>query len=210
MNNNYGKGNMVDAILKLLLSSENLNSLDSSLVSLFSEISEFDLLVNNIDHQETNPNMYANKNKKQNGTQEELLEKYHKAGIKLKTIQNLIKKSHQEMEKEKMNLVKVHEIYINKFKKKVTGSENNLDEKSKRILMESLMNSHNKSIMNIQKKKISNNGNIEKEEDIRENKSFKSISEKTEEVKKKFEKITPEKRDAIIKSLETRKKIMEL
>ena len=154
----YGTGNMVDAILKLLLSSENLNSLDKSLVSLFSEISEFDLLVNNIDHQERNPKMYSNKKSKKNNAQSKLLENYKNAGNKLKTIQNLIKKSHMEMDKEKVNLVKVHEIYINKFKKKVTGSENNLDEKSKRILMESLMNSHNKSIMNIQKKVIVKNG----------------------------------------------------
>ena len=45
MNNNYGKGNMVDGILKLLLSNENLASLDKTLVTLFTEMSEFDMLV---------------------------------------------------------------------------------------------------------------------------------------------------------------------
>ena len=67
MNNNYGKGNMVDAVLKLLLSSKNLGSLDKSLVSLFTEISEFDVLVDKIEHQDSNPKMYVKEKKSKKG-----------------------------------------------------------------------------------------------------------------------------------------------
>jgi hypothetical protein len=211
MNNNYGKGNIVDAVLKLLLSSKNLGSLDNSLVSLFSEISEFDVLVDQIEHEEANPEMYIKETKSKKNNKE-MIVKLKSASQKLKSIQKLIKKSKHEMEKEKVNLVKVHEIYTDKFGRRVKGSTNNLDEKSKRILMESLMNSQNKSIMNLQKKTIAR----EKEEDILEekanplDKTFKSVSEKTEEVKKIFDKVTPEQKKAIINSLETRKKILEL
>jgi hypothetical protein len=212
MNNNYGKGNMVDAILKLLLSSKNLGSLDKSLVSLFTEISEFDVLVDKIEHQDSNPKMYVKEKKSKKGGNKDMINKLKSASKKLKSIQKLIKKSQHEMEKEKVNLIKVHEIYTDKFKKRVRGSTNNLDEKSKRILMESLMNSQNKSIMNLQKKTIAK----EKDEDILEEKanplerSFKTVSEKTEEVKKIIERVTPEQKKAIIQSLETRKKILEL
>ena len=209
MNNNYGKGNIVDAVLKLLLSSKNLGSLDNSLASLFSEIAEFDVIVDQIDHQDTNPDMYI-KETKSSKASKDMIGQLKSASQKLKSIQKLIKKSKHEMEKEKVNLIKVHEIYTDKFKRRVRGSTNNLDEKSKRILMESLMNSQNKSIMNLKKKTIPKDEDIMEEKANPLDRTFKTVSEKTEEVKKIFDKVTPEQKKAIINSLETRKKILEL
>jgi hypothetical protein len=215
MNNNYGKGNMVDGILKLLLSKENLLNLDKSLVSLFTEISDFDMLVESIDHEESNPKMYVKSSNGQDTSTKGLKDTYKKAGQKLRNIRNLVKKSKQAMEREKGNLIKVHEIYTQKFQRRFNGSQTNLDEKSKRILMESLMNSQNKSLMNIQKKRVPDQKSAD-ESEIKEvkssqlEKSLSAASRKTQEVKRIIEKQTPEKREAIIKSLETRKKVLEM
>lgn len=206
---------MVDGILKLLLSKENLATLDKSLVSLFTEISDFDMMVESIDHQESNPKMYVKGNKASGALEKGLKETYLQAAKKLRNIRNLVKKSKLAMEKEKGNLIKVHEIYTQKFQRKFNGSQTNLDEKSKRILMESLMNSQNKSLMNIQKKRVPDQKSAD-ESEIKEvkssqlEKSLSAASRKTQEVKRIIEKQTPEKREAIIKSLETRKKVLEM
>ena len=216
MNNNYGKGNMVDGILKLLLSNENLASLDKTLVTLFTEMSEFDMLVEKLEHREQNPGMYSGeKIAEENST--ESMSQIQKAALKLKDIRKLVKKSQHEMEKEKINLLKVHEIYTQKFQKRISTTQTNLDEKSKRILMESLMNSHNRSLINVQKRaRAVEQDKSADESEIREvkgpqlEKSLSAVSRKTEEIKQIIHRQTPEKREAIIKSLETRKKVLKM
>lgn len=205
MNNNYGKGNLVDAVLKLLLSSENLSALDDTLVTLFSEISQFDEMVDNLEHKEKNPEMFSIE--EQIRGYDTSLDEYKNLKGKLKSIQKLIKMSQKEMEKEKQNLVKVHQIYVEKFKKKMGSSQTNLDEKSKRILMESLMNSHHKSFA--KPKQLREADKSAEETDIKETKSLSEMSKKTEEVKQMIDKASPEKKEAIIKSLEIRKKVLE-
>ena len=205
MNNNYGKGNLVDAVLKLLLSSENLSALDDTLVTLFSEISQFDEMVDNLEHKQENPEMFSIEEQKRG--YDTSLDEYKNFKGKLKSIQKLIKMSQKEMEKEKQNLVKVHQIYVEKFKKKMGSSQTNLDEKSKRILMESLMNSHHKSFA--KPKQLREADKSAEETDIKETKSLSEMSKKTEEVKQMIDKASPEKKEAIIKSLEIRKKVLE-
>ena len=210
MHSNFGKGNLVDGVLSLLLSSENLVELDKLLISLFSEISEFDVLVDGLEHQRANPSLYAEdiREDKTEPAADTQLETLRQASQKLKSIQMMIKRTKHAIEKDKSNLAKVHDIYTDKFKKRVQNSATHLNEQSKRILMESLMNSQNRSVLNVQKKKAGTDQPEPDEPDSAEQ-SFKTISEKTENVKKIFERVTPEQKKAIIESLELRKKIME-
>lgn len=194
----------------MLLSSENLAELDKTLVNLFSEISEFDVVVDGLEHQKAHPDMYRDEVRESKDAPEEMgqLGKLREASLKLKSIQKLIKRTKHVIEKDKANLVKVHDIYTDKFKKRVQHSATNLNEQSKRILMESLMNSHNRSVLNIQKKTVANETKLKSQSKLEE-KSMETVTEKTEKVKKIFERVTPEQKKAIIKSLELRKKILE-
>lgn len=209
MHTNFGKGNLVDGVLKLLLSSDHLARLDQSLVSLFSGISEFDVLVDNIDHQETNPDLYHKKNESApNGDQTTLLDKYKEAGQKLKSIQKLIKQTKFEMDKEKDNLVKVHDIYTEKFKQKVRDSKLHLNPESRQVLMKSLMHSHNRSVLNPQSAPKTP-PNVHTKATQSTDKSIQTETEKSVQIKNFFQKVTPEQKQAIIKSLQMRKEILE-
>lgn len=131
------------------------------------------------------------------------------------------------MKREKDNLISVHEIYIRKIRSKVRESGNNLDENSRRILMDSLMASHSKSFIrrdfqkNGKAEEVKVGGGVKGGRRSAEDREFKdsetvderevplgSISEKTEELKSKLKKYSPKKRENIIRALEVRKKLV--
>ena len=126
------------------------------------------------------------------------------------------------MKREKDNLIQVHEIYIRKIRSKVRQSGNDLDQNSKRVLMESLMASHSKSFIKRDFQKKTNGVNVQAVKRRRtEDREFKDsetvderevslamVSEKTEELKSKLNKFSPKKRQNIIKALEVRKRLV--
>lgn len=126
------------------------------------------------------------------------------------------------MKREKDNLIQVHEIYIRKIRSKVRQSGNDLDQNSKRVLMESLMASHSKSFIKRDFQKKTNGVNVQAVNRRRtEDREFKDsetvderevslamVSEKTEELKSKLNKFSPKKRENIIKALEVRKRLV--
>lgn len=205
INDNYGKGNFVDGVMTLLLSQESMNKLDQSLINLNIKNVEFETLLEKINHQEGCPEMYET-----NTDNSESIPALQNISQVLKEIQKNIKLSLIELSNQKSNLIKVHEIYINKFKKKMNGSKAKLDEISRRTLIDSLNMTQNKSI-----NKKANNVKTETNKpfkNIKEsalNGSFRSISEKTENLKSVLSKSDPDTRKAILRSIETKLKLAQ-
>lgn len=195
--------------MTLLLSQESINKLDQSLINLNVKNVEFETLLENINHQNQHPEMYEKPVKNPQSTSE-----FQKMTSVLKEIKKNIKLSLIELSKQRSNLFKVHQIYISKFKHKMKNENQNLDETSRKTLMESLNMTQNQSINNggSRLNKTKTNGNIQAKTSINEkqialNNSFRSISEKTEELKTVLNQSNPDQRKAILKSIETKNNI---
>ena len=117
MTNNYGKGNLADGILKLLLSSESLDKLDTSLINLHVKAAELETSISDLEHKRENPNMFK-KTPEHKPEEQTQFNEIKNIKDQLKQIKFLLKNCLVEMSREKDNLLRVHKIYTTKFKGK--------------------------------------------------------------------------------------------
>ena len=224
MTDNYGKGNLADGVLKLLLSSESLNQLDTSLVNLHIKAAELETSISDLEHRKENPKMFKKSFQPKEHEQNQF-DDINEIKDQLKEIKILLRNCLMEMGREKENLLRVHMIYTDKFKGKINSLGNQLNQHSKQVLMDSLMVSHNKSSVivrnlkgNFGKNHLNQNEDFETEVEVENINEVEEITEKpvnksyysqhTTDIKSVLKKVDTKKRNAILKSLQTRQRLV--